>query len=508
MHSFETIPNMFNIDFAKIGEILRYIPEEPLIFNSSFFLFFLTIVLLIYAWLKKSERNERFKIIFMIVASFYFYYKTNGFYFLLILFIAFVDYFAAHLIHNAPNARKKRMWLIASLTIDLGVLCYFKYTNFFFDLFYELANKPFTPFSIMLPVGISFFIFQSLSYVIDIYRGKVVPLYNILDYIFYISFFPQLVAGPIVRAKDFIPQIHKPFTMTKKIWNEAFILILTGLFKKAIISDYISTNFVDRIFDYPELYSGVENLFAVYGYAAQIYCDFSGYSDMAIGFALLFGYRFNINFDLPYKSATITEFWRRWHISLSAWLKDYLYIALGGNRKGKIRTYVNLMITMLLGGLWHGASLRFILWGGLHGLYLVVHKWLMGRFPDKFQTTGEEMTLMRRIVGIFITFHLVCFGWIFFRAESMEKATTLLSQIFGHFRPGVFIPFLQEYAVIVFLIVLCFAMQFLPASLTESTRQKVANWNWMVKAAVTAALIILIAQVKSSEIQPFIYFQF
>ncbi len=499
---------MFNLDFAKIGEILRYIPEQPLIFNSSFFLFFLTIVLFVYAWLKKNEKHEMYKIIFMIVASFYFYYKTNGFYFLLILFIAFFDYFVAHLIHRAPTPRKKKLWLIGSLVVDLGVLCYFKYTNFFFDIFYELAHKPFSPFNIMLPVGISFFVFQSLSYVIDIYRGKVKPLNNVLDYIFYVSFFPQLVAGPIVRAIDFIPQIHKPFTLTKKVWNEAYVLILVGLFKKAIISDYISSNFVDRIFEDPLLYSGVENLFAVYGYAAQIYCDFSGYSDMAIGFALLFGYRFNINFDLPYKSATITEFWRRWHISLSTWLKDYLYISLGGNRKGKVRMYVNLMITMLLGGLWHGASLRFVLWGGLHGLYLVVHKWLMVRFPKVFQKTGEDMTVKRRIIGVLLTFHMVCFSWIFFRAESMEKAKAVLSQIFGQFRPGVFIPFVQEYAVILFLIALCFTLQFLPSKMIESAKQKVAGWSWILKAVVTAALIILIAQVKSSEIQPFIYFQF
>ncbi len=198
-----------------------------------------------------------------------------------------------------------------------------------------------------------------------------------MDYLFYVSFFPQLVAGPIVRAKDFIPQIYRPIRVTQQEFGEGLFLILSGLIKKAIISDYISLNFVDRVFDAPTLYSGFENLMAIYGYALQIYCDFSGYSDMAIGIALWLGFRFNINFDSPYRSATITEFWRRWHISLSSWLRDYLYIPLGGSRRGRLRTYLNLLITMLLGGLWHGASLRFILWGGMHGVALALHKLYM-----------------------------------------------------------------------------------------------------------------------------------
>lgn len=493
---------MFNID--KLADIFRYNPEEAFLFNSSFFLFFLTGVLLLYSFIRKYEP---YKVAFLVLCSFYFYYKTNGMYLLLILCVVTIDYFASHLIHNAPDQKKKKRWLVLSLVLDLGILCYFKYTNFLLELFSGAVNRPFEPLDIMLPIGISFFIFQSLSYVIDIYRGKITPLNRFIDYTFYVSFFPQLVAGPIVRAKDFIPQIHQSAPLQKETWGEAFMLIMLGLFKKCIISDYISVNFVDRIFDAPTLYSGVENLFAVYGYAVQIYCDFSGYSDMAIGIALLFGYRFCLNFDLPYRSASVTEFWKRWHISLSTWLKDYVYISFGGNRKGKKRMYANLMLTMLLGGLWHGASVRFILWGGLHGAYLVAHKGLMQLFPS-LKANGADMNVWQRTIGTVITFHLVCFGWIFFRAESMETGMGVLSQIFLHFNSAVFWPFVEGYTAILLLIVLCLMAQFVPGRLMALVRQKVIDMPWYTKTVLLVALIVLIAQVKSSELQPFIYFQF
>lgn len=495
---------MFNVDLNKLADIFRYNPAEAFLFNSSFFLFFLTGVLLLYSFVRKYEP---YKVAFLVLCSFYFYYKTNGLYLLLILVVVVVDYLAARLVYRTPDPKMKKIWLILSLVFDLGILFYFKYTNFLLDLFFGMVNRPFQPLDIMLPIGISFFIFQSLSYVIDVYRGKLEPLNRLIDYTFYVSFFPQLVAGPIVRAKDFIPQIHQPTTVTREVWGEAFMLIVLGLFKKCIISDYISVNFVDRVFDAPALYSGVENLFAVYGYAVQIYCDFSGYSDMAIGIALLFGYRFCINFNLPYRSASVTEFWKRWHISLSTWLKDYLYISLGGNRKGRMRTYGNLMLTMLLGGLWHGASLRFILWGALHGFYLVSHKFLMSLFPC-LKTNGAEMPFWQRAIGTILTFHLICFGWIFFRAESMENGIGVLSQIFQHFNGSVFLPFTKEYAVILFLIGLCLIGQFMPSRVVEWSRRKVVDMSWPMKTLLLVMLIVLIAQVKSSELQPFIYFQF
>jgi len=415
-----------------------------------------------------------------------------------------------------------RKWLVTlSLCVNLGMLGYFKYTNFLIasiqnlvhemGLFFSITSwttiEPTASFSIFLPVGISFFTFQSLSYIIDVYRKRITPLDHWKDYLFYVSFFPQLVAGPIVRAIDFIPQIHKNPKVTKELFGEGLFLILCGLFKKAIISDYISLNFVDRIFDNPMLYTGFENLMGVYGYTLQIYCDFAGYSDMAIGIALLLGFRFNINFDAPYKSASITEFWRRWHISLSTWLKDYLYISLGGNRKGKARQYINLLITMLLGGLWHGASFRFILWGLWHGLNLAIHKMLMNLFP-RIKAMGKDMTKLHRFVCILITFHIVCFGWIFFRASSMESAWQILSQIIYHFHPEIVTQFIEGYPVVVILFILGYILHFLPSQVDNWFKMRLTNAHLLVQAFVFVLLIVLVIQMKSAEVQPFIYFQF
>ncbi len=348
-----------------------------------------------------------------------------------------------------------------------------------------------------------------MSYIIDLYRGKIAPLNRWIDYIFYISFFPQLVAGPIVRARDFIPQIHQnPLVVTRAQFGEGFFLILCGLFKKAIISDYISLNFVDRIFDNPTLYTGLENLMGVWGYALQIYCDFSGYSDMAIGIALLLGFRFNPNFDSPYKSATITEFWRRWHISLSSWLKDYLYISLGGNRKGNFRTYLNLIVTMLLGGLWHGASLRFVLWGGMHGAGLAIHRAVMKRFPS-FKPIGMQMpNRWRRILGIALTFNLVCVGWVFFRSPSMEVAGGVFRQIFTEFHPEIFFDFITSYKWVILAVVTGYLLHF------STKRWELVVQGWVQRLPVISYALMLvvliwgIVQLRSGDVQPFIYFQF
>lgn len=351
---------MFDFDFSKIPALLTYDKDAPLLFSSGLFLFLFIGFFAVYQWLKG---RERLRIIWVTLFSLYFYYKCAGIFWLLHVVIVIVDFHLARWIEQAESKADKRWLLVLSLILNLGMLVYFKY-NVHSELWCELTGKSFDPALIFLPAGISFFTFQSLSYTIDVYRGELKALDSMLDYAFFVTFFPQMLAGPIVRAADFLPQIHKPLLVSREDFGRGVFLFCTGLFKKAVISDYISVNFVDRVFDSPEQYTGLENLFAVYGYAMQIYCDFSGYSDMAIGLALLLGFRFPLNFDAPYQSLSVTEFWRRWHISLSTWLRDYLYIPLGGNRQGKARTYFNLMMTMLLGGLWHGAALRFIIWGG------------------------------------------------------------------------------------------------------------------------------------------------
>ena len=358
-----------------------------------------------------------------------------------------------------------------------------------------------------IPAGISFYTFQTLSYTVDIYRGEIRPLRRWIDYLFYLSFFPQLVAGPIVRAKDFIPQIHRRPQLLKAEYGEALALIISGLIKKAIIGDFIGANLVDQVFAEPSRFTGLENLFAVYGYAMQIYCDFSGYSDMAIGIALLLGFRFNINFDSPYQSGNITEFWRRWHISLSTWLRDYLYIPLGGNRKGKVRTYVNLIITMLLGGLWHGAALRFVLWGAIHGVALALHKLYLSIF-DYFGWRRKNPLRIQRFLGQVITFHLVCFAWIFFRADTMDTATMVITQITDHFTPEVFLQFIDGYRNVLILLVIGYLLHFTSHRQEQRFRSWITERSFLVQACVFLVVIFALLQIRSADAQPFIYFNF
>lgn len=493
---------MFSFDIHKLLDQFLYDSKEPLIFNSGFFLFLFLGFLGIYVLLQKTHRP---KLIFVTLFSLYFYYKSSGLYFLLLLVTTVVDFSLASILYRTTAPWKRSSLLAVSLMVNLGMLGYFKYTNFFHEMLSQAAGLTYQPFDIFLPVGISFFTFQSLSYTIDVYRNKLKPVTHLLDYAFFVSFFPQLVAGPIVRAADFLPQLNRPTLVTKDMFGRGVFLICTGLVKKAIISNYISLNFVDRVFEAPTLYTGFENLMGIYGYALQIYCDFSGYSDMAIGIALLLGFHFNLNFNSPYQATNITEFWRRWHISLSTWLRDYLYISLGGNRKGKFRTYVNLLITMLLGGLWHGASWRFILWGGLHGLALAIHK-AVDSLP--FTIRSPLLRTMFSIGGVLITFHFVCFCWIFFRASSLELAGQMISQMADHFSPQVVWEFVNGYKGVVFLMVLGFTFHFLPPSSEQKAEAWVTRMPLPAKAFLLFIIIFLVIQTKSSEIQPFIYFQF
>ena len=493
---------MFDLDFSKIAAQLAYNPDSPMIFASGIFLFLFLGFSLIYGMLHKKAT---LRILFVVLFSYYFYYKSSGTYFFLLAVVTFSDFFIARGITAANRNWLRRMLMALSLIINLGLLCYFKYTNFLLEVFSPLWNGTFEPLDIFLPVGISFFTFQSMSYTVDVYRKVLQPLDNLLDYAFYVSFFPQLVAGPIVRARDFIPQIRKPLEITPEMFGRGVFLIAIGLLKKAVISDYISINFVERVFASPTQYTGVENLFAVYGYALQIFCDFSGYSDMAIGIALLLGFRFPDNFNAPYKSVTPTEFWRRWHISLSSWLKDYLYISLGGNRKGKFRTYLNLMVTMLLGGLWHGASLNFIVWGGLHGLALVVDKaWraITGKAKD-FSYSG-----WKKVLATLLTFHFVCFCWIFFRCRDFSLALDMLRQIFTSFQVNTFTQMLAGYTPVFVMIAIGYFGHFLPEAFKKHCEKGFQGIPTIFQALFLVLVIYVVIQVKSSDVLPFIYFQF
>ena len=502
MWNIDTILTYLNIDLSRLRDVFLYDPQAPMIFSSGLFLWLFAAFVVVYLLL---QRRTTARLLFVTLFSYYFYYKSSGTYFFLLALVTVSDFLIARFMERTTAKWKRKLWVTLSLVINLGLLCYFKYTNFLGETFASLTGGTFTTMDIFLPVGISFFTFQSLSYTIDVYRRQITPLTSLLDYAFYVSFFPQLVAGPIVRARDFIPQIRRPLFVSNEMFGRGIFLIVSGLFKKAVISDYISVNFVERIFDNPTLYSGVENLMGVYGYALQIYCDFSGYSDMAIGIALLLGFHFNINFDSPYKSASITEFWRRWHISLSSWLRDYLYISLGGNRKGKIRQYANLIITMFLGGLWHGASWNFVLWGMMHGVALAAHKCWMTLTGRK---KGTESHGIHRFFGVLVTFHFVCFCWIFFRNAEFSTSMDMLKQIFTTFRPQLFPQLVEGYWEVFALMALGYLLHFVPDSWERACTKTVIRLPLLGKAVLMLAVIYLVIQMKSSEIQPFIYFQF
>ena len=498
--------------------IFKYDPAKPLIFSTAAFWLFFLVVLAGYSLIYKKLFIRNF---YLFLVSLFFYYKSGGLFLFLLIFVTLIDFTCGLLIHNSGKKFMKRFFILLSVISNLGILAYFKYAGFFVnsinDLFgtdlqvhdYLAAFSNFhfgTSFNIstiILPVGISFFTFQSLSYTLDIYRKKIAPVRNIIDFGFYVSFFPQLVAGPIVRASEFIPQLYNEFHVGKREFSHAMFLISKGLIKKIIISDFIATNFIDRVFDAPSIYSGFENLMAVYGYGLQIYCDFSGYTDIAIGLGLILGFRLPVNFNSPYKAASISDFWKRWHISLSRWLKDYLYIPLGGNRKGKIRTYVNLLITMLLGGLWHGADLRFIIWGFLHGAGLVINRIWNSIFGDR-----QRWGWIGKSISVFITFQFVSFAWIFFRAPDMASVKIMLSQISENFSPGSYMTVLPAYSGVFLLMAVGYIIHFLPERIKESYRGLFIRIPLFAQLVVLMIIAVLLFQMRSTETLPFIYFRF
>ena len=493
------LENVGNIDLATIENWFSYNPKQPLLFNSALFLGLFLIFYVIYIL---SRKTHYFRITYVVLFSLFFYYKSSGVYFWILIFSSVVDYSLSRLIYVEAKQFYRKFYLILSLVINLGMLGYFKYTNFFIDNYNSLFDGNMKFEDIILPVGISFYTFQTLSYTIDVYRRELEPTKSFMDFLFFVSFFPQLVAGPIVRASDFIPQIYEKLRLTKEDFNRALFLIIGGLIKKAVISDYISSNFVDRVFDAPNSYTAFENLMASYGYAIQIYCDFSGYSDIAIGLALLMGFWLPDNFRTPYQSASITEFWRRWHISLSSWLRDYLYISLGGNRKGKIRTYFNLFMTMLLGGLWHGASWKFVVWGVLHGLALVVEK-----FFGQFIKLPKNIFV--RTIQVILTFHFVVFCWLFFRAKDFATAFQIADNITKlTFDLNQWQTIILGYKNVFLLIAIGVVWHFVPVKTLAGMQKTFSTLPLVAKAVLLGLIYWVVYATASAGAQPFIYFQF
>lgn len=396
-----------------------------MIFSSPRFFIFLAILLVLMALLGADRRE--FKKRLLGIASCLFYAAWDWRYLGLLLTVSVVDYVAAAKISAATNRQIRKTWLLLSIVSNLSILGYFKYCNFFIDNLNSVGSLfgwNINPVHILLPAGISFYTFKTMSYTIDVYRGTLTPCCSWLDYATFITFFPELIAGPIVRGSVFLPQMSREIGPTLERLKIGASIFLIGLTKKMLIADHLS-GVADPIFKDPDLYSGATIWIGVLSYSIQIYCDFSGYSDMAIGTAKMIGYDLPENFRMPYLSKDITEFWRRWHITLSTWLRDYLYIPLGGNRLGTHRTYLNLMLTMLLGGLWHGASWNFVLWGGLHGVALATHKWLLS------VTKSYRIPVLNPAVGTVATFLFVSLAWVPFRASSFEHTLLMVRKMMG-----------------------------------------------------------------------------
>jgi alginate O-acetyltransferase complex protein AlgI len=545
--------------------IFLFHEKNPLIFTRLNFWIFFVLVLAGYSLLYKKNplRNA-----YLFLVSLFFYYKTGGMFLCVLIFTTFADYTLGRLIFMASSSGGKKLWLVISILLNLCVLSFFKYDYFFTNTINEIfgthleavthaakwSNQLFgTHFDlakILPPVGVSFFTFQSMSYTIEIYRGKVMPVRKFTDFGFYVSFFPQLVAGPIVRASEFIPQLYKKYSLNAHEFGLAFYLILKGLTKKMLIGDFIAVNLIDRVFSNPSSFSGFENLSALFGYSLQVYCDFSGYTDIAIGVALLMGFYLPKNFNSPYKAKNTGDFWKRWHMSLSSWLKDYLYIPMGGNRGGSVFTYaslaiillfvvliaqkltlipiftfvigivwlltrifpafkltlstnINLMMTMLIGGLWHGSSWMFVIWGGLNGLGIVIYKFWRKISPYENSTHWIVNTWK-----ILFTFTFITFTRIWFRGESMRGTFDLLKQVTRHFGWPSVPKMIINYWEVFVLMTFGFIIHWIPENLKTRIREWFIYRPIYQQIGICVVAVFIIYQSVSAGLQPFIYFQF
>ena len=545
-------------------QLLQAETSRPWTFLELGFWVFFALVFIGFASL---ERKLALRNAYLMLVSWFFYYHTSQWYVVLLIFATSVDFGVAHALHRSDKPWLRKLLLALSVVSNLGVLFFFKYAYFAADVWNDLTGLTWnpTPFwagwsnanlgtdfvedMILLPVGISFYTFQCLSYTIDVYRRNLKPVARFTDFAFYVSFFPQLVAGPIVRASDFVPQLYQPYRVTRAQFGLGLFWIVNGLLKKVILADFLAVHLVDRIFSQPTLYTGWENALGLLAYTMQVYADFSGYTDIAIGIALWMGFTLVQNFNSPYKASSVGEFWKRWHMSLSSWLKDYLYIPLGGNRSGSVASYllifaglfgfaltatsslvsyllagvvlvflllyqfipafrrgfntnVNLMLTMLLGGLWHGASWNFMVWGGLNGLGLLAHKQWSRIRP--YRVEGW----MVRGLGVLITLLFITFTRIWFRAPDWSTAMSIVNQLSTGWNVIPSLAMLAAWWRPALILAMGFAIHWIPERHKAWYRDRFANLNPVLLAVISLASILLAYQFMAAESQPFIYFQF
>jgi alginate O-acetyltransferase complex protein AlgI len=551
----------------RIYALFSFDANHPLIFTQLDFWLFFLVVMVLFSFIHKHFLARSF---FLTVISLFFYFKTSGLYVLLLGFSLVVNFAFGKWIYKTESKLGKK-WIIASSAIlNVAMLGYFKYAYFFTESFnklfktdYKILNElavwgngfmgeGFFMEKIILPVGISFFTFQSISYVVDIYRKEIKPVHNFFEYTFFVTFFPQLVAGPIVRARDFIPQIRQPYQLNKTEFSWAVIQIVKGLIKKIVLADYIAVHFIDKVVDMPEAYPGFVSILAMWGYSLQIYGDFSGYTDIAIGLSSLMGFKLLANFDSPYKAINVADFWRRWHKSLGSWLRDYLYIPLGGNKSGGIGTYVasfiifvflifitgwydlilvyftlvalyvighyyvpvvknflhrdiNLIITMIVGGLWHGASENFVMWGLMNGAALIIYKhW------KKISPYEKSTHLVAHFWKIFVTFNFITFSRIWFRLETDGLPNRMLHQIWHKFNFSweTLVTVLDTYQSVFWVMLFGFTVHWLPQKIKDWWEGIFTKMPMPLQAISVALIMVLVYQAVSGTSKPFVYFQF
>jgi alginate O-acetyltransferase complex protein AlgI len=479
------------------------VKHSDMLFNSLSFVIFFSIVLVLH-YLPFPWRLKKFN---LLIASYLFYAAWNPPLVILIWFSTLLDWYVVKGLGRYEGKSIRRALLLISMIGNLGLLGFFKYGGFVLDNFVLLVNaagldyQPAMP-SIILPVGISFYTFQTMSYTLDVYKGHGKPWRSFLDYALYVTFFPQLVAGPIVRAADFLPQCVTPRKANATQFSWGLSLFIIGLFEKVVVADGLLAPIADKVFA-DALYVGtLDAWIGTLAFSGQIFCDFAGYSTCAIGVAMCLGFGIQDNFRFPYAAIGFSDFWRRWHISLSSWLRDYLYISLGGNRKGDVRTYVNLFLTMLLGGLWHGAAWTFVFWGALHGFYLIVER----RLKEFVKPSPFWSRFPVRIALALVTYACVCFAWVFFRAQNFVAAGSILSSMVGFNPENVYRAVkINESAMVLGITVLMLGLH---GYMRDTTVEyEAARLPWFLRGAILAAMLIAILTMAGDD-RAFIYFQF
>ena len=480
----------------NVRTMFAFDSAQPLMPTSGLFWVLFMVFLPLYALLK---HRKAMMMVFVIAFGLFMSYKSSGWLMLLLLFTTTVDWKLAQLIHNGkPRYRKALMWL--SIAVSVSILGFFKYGNFILFNWKALVGGNFQPMDLVLPLGISFYTFKSISYVVDVYKGKLEPTSSWLEYAFYLSFFPSLIAGPITRATTFLPQIQANKPATKSEAYQGLWQVIVGVIKKAVIADYFAqyTNIVFGL----AAGQGVPLLLGAIVFSWQLYCDFAGYSDIAIGLGRIMGYDLGVNFNFPYRALNVTDLWHRWHITLSTWLRDYIYIPLGGNRRGKVRQYANLFVTMLVGGLWHGAAWTFVVWGALHGAALCIHKALR----PWLKTITDTPTV--KVLSILLTFIFWTFTLIFFRADSMHDVGTYLRDIFANWEFSQFGAILTQRKLLCILLLVITAAHYLPKKFHTAAERFFVDSPWIVKLMVFVLVVQLVAAFATEEVQPFIYNKF